>query len=204
MTVYAESNFVLEQALQQEEGESCEAIVKLASASRISLVIPAFSLAEPHEVITRKDKARSRLGIDLRAHLSELGRSKPHRWVRASFWDLTELLISVAQSERDRLRETMTLILKTAEIIPLDAVILSLAIEIQSAHGLSGQDSIVLASVLTHLGRQRPRESCFLNRNRKDFGEPGVRGRLDASDCLYFASFNQGLQYITSRTSELP
>ena len=48
MTVYVESNFVLEQALQQEQSESCDSLVRLAEAGDISLVIPAFSLAEPH------------------------------------------------------------------------------------------------------------------------------------------------------------
>jgi hypothetical protein len=43
MTVYVESNFVLEQALQQEQSESCDAIVNLAATGDISLVIPAFS-----------------------------------------------------------------------------------------------------------------------------------------------------------------
>lgn len=63
MRVYVESNFVLEQALQQEQCEACESILQLASAGRISLCVPAFSLAEPHQALTLKDKARNRLSI---------------------------------------------------------------------------------------------------------------------------------------------
>ena len=46
--VSIETNFVLERAFEQEQSESCSRILELASHSRISLVIPAFSLAEPH------------------------------------------------------------------------------------------------------------------------------------------------------------
>ncbi len=60
MTVYVESNFVLEQALQQEQSDSCDAIVNLAVSGDISLVIPAFSLAEPHQALALKEKARNR------------------------------------------------------------------------------------------------------------------------------------------------
>src|SRR6266852_7690785 len=85
MTVYFESNFVLEQALQQEGCDSCAEIIGLASKGRITLAVPAFSLAEPHVAISGKEKARSRLSNDLRTQLFELGRSKPHRAVPASF-----------------------------------------------------------------------------------------------------------------------
>jgi hypothetical protein len=76
MNVYVESNFVLEHALEQEDCDSCAEIVRLAADGRLNLLIPAFSLAEPHHAIFSKAKARSRLGEDLRAQLGELGRSR--------------------------------------------------------------------------------------------------------------------------------
>jgi hypothetical protein len=85
VNVYVESNFVLEHALEQEECDTCAEIIRLASANRLKLVIPAFSLAEPHYAIFGKAKTRSRLGEDLRAQLGELGRSKPHREIPATF-----------------------------------------------------------------------------------------------------------------------
>lgn len=93
MTVYVESNFVLEQALQQEQSDSCDAIVNLAASGDISLVIPAFSLAEPHQALALKEKARNRLSNELQQQLSELGRSKPYRGVPDEFSALAGLLI---------------------------------------------------------------------------------------------------------------
>lgn len=161
MNVYVESNFVLEHALQQEESLSCREIIRLASAGQITLVVPAFSLAEPHQAISVKAKARSRLGGDLRSHLGELARSKPHREIPATFDVLAAVLIESAQLERDGLRQTVSAFLSNAEVIPLDALVLRSAANIEATFGLSGQDAIVLASVFGHLEANRPDQSCF-------------------------------------------
>ena len=104
MTVYVESNFVLEHSLQEEESDSCRAIIELALAGRISLAIPAFSLAEPHIALSGKERVRSRLSNDLRTHLSEMGRSRPHQEAPANFEPLAALLIGRAHEEREGLR----------------------------------------------------------------------------------------------------
>jgi predicted nucleic acid-binding protein len=199
MTVYVESNFVVEHALQQEEYESCDRIVRLASRGSIELVIPAFSLAEPHLAIAGKEKVRNRLSHDLRTHLAELGRSRRHREIPARFENLASVLIASARGERDGLRETITHLLRCAQIIALDTPVLKLASDVEERYGLSGQDSIVLASVLSDLEARHPRESCFLNRNSKDFDDPGILEGLEALGCRFFPRFGEGLRYISSR-----
>lgn len=199
MTVYVESNFVLEQSLQQEECDSCAAIIDLASRGLIILAVPAFSLAEPHGAISGKEKARARLSNDLRAQLNELARSKPHRAVLATYESLATVLIDSAQSERNGLRGTIAEMLRIANIIVLDAAILSSAAEIEVEYGLSGQDAVVLASILRHLDQYDPVESCFLNRNSKDFDDPDIRERLESHGCKFFAKFQGGLQYVAAR-----
>jgi predicted nucleic acid-binding protein len=199
MNVYVESNFVLEHALQQEQSHSCREIIRLASAGQITLVVPAFSLAEPHQAITAKAKARSRLGEDLRRHLGELGRSKPHREVPATFDVLAAVLIESAQVERDALRQAVSEFLSKAEIIPLDALVLRSAADIEATFGLSGQDSIVLASVLGHLEANRPDHSCFLNRNSGDFDDPDILDRLEGLHCKFFPNFTPAFSYVASR-----
>lgn len=53
MIVFVETNFLLELVYQQEEHESCEAILALAEAGRIDLVLPAFSVAEARSTLLR-------------------------------------------------------------------------------------------------------------------------------------------------------
>ena len=199
MTVYVESNFVLEQSLQQEDCDSCAEIMGLASKGRITLAVPAFSLAEPHVAILGKAKARSRLSNDLRTQLSELGRSKPHRAVPATFEALASVLIASAQFELEGLRDTISELLRTADVIALDAAILRSAADVQVEYGMSDQDAIVLASVFAHLDLHNPPESCFLNRNSKDFDDPGVHERLETRGCKFFWKFEDGLRYVVTR-----
>lgn len=199
MNVYVESNFVLEHALQQEESQSCAEIIRLASRGQIRLLVPAFSLAEPHQAISAKAKVRSRLGEDLRRHLGELARSKPHREIPATFDALSGALIASAQLEREGVRQTIWELLAVAEIIPLTAAVLRAAIDIEANFGLSGQDAIVLASVFGHLETDAPIESCFLNRNTRDFDDPDIRDKLEALRCKFFPKFAQALEYISSR-----
>jgi hypothetical protein len=200
MTVYVETNFVLELSLQQEECDTCHDIMRLASQGVIVLAVPAFSLAEPHVAILGKEKARTQLSRDLRSHLHDLGRSKPHRAVPASFDGLAGLLAASAQLERDGVRDTVSDILLTADVISLDGNILKSALDAQVEFGMSGQDAIVLASVLAHLDAHRPGKSCFLNRNKKDFDDPDIREKLEHYGCMFFGNFDQGLRYISTQT----
>jgi len=199
MTVYIESNFVLEQALQQEQSDACDSILDLAVSGLISLVVPAFSLAEPHHALALKAKARNRLSNELRTHMSELGRSKPYRALPDDFTALASILIQSAEQERDGLQRAIAGLLNTADIIPLDSFTLVFAGELQAGLGMSGQDAIVLASVVRHLENTTPSESCFLSRNSRDFDDPDVRDRLDQFACRYFADFDEALQYIRNR-----
>ena len=198
MNVYIETNFVLEYALEQDESDACVEIIKLAAAGKLRLQVLAFSLAEPHQAIAAKAKARARLSEDLRRHLGELGRSKPHCEIPATFEALAVALAASAQSEGEGVRRAVSTILQAAEIVALDGQILRSAAEIVDKYGLSGQDSIVLASVLSHLEKTKPRESCFLNRNTKDFDDPDIRELLEGFRCKFFAKFGAALAYISS------
>jgi predicted nucleic acid-binding protein len=199
MNVYVESNFVLEQALEQEQCESCKELIGIASAGSIRLVVPAFSLAEPHIALMRRGNERSRLSAELQKHLSELGRSKTYREVSGNFSELAALLIASAERERAGLQSATDGMLKAAEIIPLNSDVFHQAGGIQVAFDMSVQDSIVLASVVSHLAATKPAESCFLNRNTKDFDDPNVREMLDEFGCKFFGRFDDGLHYIEAR-----
>ncbi|MDR3704060.1 MAG: hypothetical protein P4L56_30710 [Candidatus Sulfopaludibacter sp.] len=69
----------------------------------------------------------------------------------------------------------------------------------QTDFGMPAQDAIVLASVVRHLAETKPVESCFLNRNTKDFDDPNVRQMLEEYRCRFFGRFDAGLRYISAR-----
>jgi hypothetical protein len=203
MNVYVESNFVLEQALEQEQCESCEQLIGIAFTGSLKLVVPAFSLAEPHGTLLNKKNARSRLENDLRPQLYELARSRAYREISATFDEYADLLTRSAERERAGLRRTIELLLRAAEVIPLDSGVLDMAGDMEASFELSAQDSIVFASVMSHLGDTEPEQSCFLNRNTRDFDHPGVRKMLDEFSCKFFGRFDEGLRYIEARLANI-
>jgi hypothetical protein len=45
----------------------------------------------------------------------------------------------------------------------------------------------------------KPTESCFLNRNTKDFADPNIRDVLDGFGCRFFGRFDHALGFIEAR-----
>lgn len=199
MDVYVESNFVLELALLQEQHESCQELLDLAQVKQITLIVPAFSLAEPYETLIRNNKKRQKLSQDLKKVLSQLSRSLPYQEQIRTFEDTTAFLISSQEEQKRRLDALIEKILEVCKIIPLTAEILTEAIKYQSEYNLEPQDSIVYASVLDHIKKSDERQRCFLNRNSKDFDDPDIKESLNSYDCLMLFRFDNGISYVKSK-----
>ena len=199
MIVYVESNFVLELAFLQEEYESCHDVLSLAESGEIDLVIPAFSIGEPYEVLIRRIKRRVELREQLTAEIRELSRSKPYSNLVQESNDITALLTSSGNEEKQRLDEVLSRILEVADVITIRASTMKSAIESQQSLNLSPQDSIVYASVLDHLSSADSGPKCFLNRNSRDFGNPDIQDELARYECQLIPRFEQGLGFIKAR-----
>lgn len=61
MNIYVETNFVLELTFEQKQCSSCEQILQLCEAGKAKLIVPAYSLAEPHEKLSRQARSRREL-----------------------------------------------------------------------------------------------------------------------------------------------
>lgn len=199
MDIYVESNFVLEVALEQEQHESCKRIIELSETGTARLIIPAYSLVEPYERIVRYAKRRTRVANDLSDQVKQLSRSKPYQEHTDALQRVTGLLVRSFQEEKDRFRQTVNKLLTFSQIIPLEAQVLINADGYQIDHDLSVQDSVVYASVLSHLSTSSTADKCFLNRNRKDFDDPDIEETLSSYGCKMLFSFDNGYGYISSR-----
>lgn len=202
MNVYVESNFVLEIALLQEQHASCEEILQLNEASKIQLVIPAYALAEPYETLVRHHKQRKRIKAEIDGELRQLARTTTYAQQLREFQSLTALLIDSADEETKRLERIRARILKAAEVVPLDTSVLATATQYQKIHGLSPQDSIMYVTVLSHLEQAQVSQSCFLNRNARDFDDPDLVDELSTYNCKLLVQFDAGYQFILSHLSQ--
>ena len=196
MNVYVESNFVLELALLQEQYESCQAILRLCETSRVRLVIPGYSVAEPHETLLRRQKQRKRLKKELDDEIRQIARTTTYADRLRRFDYLTSLLISVADEEAKRLDDVRTHLVKVGCVIPLDASVLVAATQYEKTHDFSPQDALVYSSVLSHLRRGDRQGSCFLNRNSRDFDDQNIVDELGTYNCKLLHRFDSGHDYI--------
>jgi predicted nucleic acid-binding protein len=201
VNVYVESNFVLALALLQEQHVGCEELMRLCEEGRIQLVIPAYSLAEPYETLTRRHRQRKRMKAELDDQLRQLARTMTYTHQLSGFQHLTTLLIDSADEEAKRLEEVRSRLLQVAEVIPLEASLLIAATQYQRRHGLSPQDALVYAGILLHLKQRQAPQSCFLNRNAKDFDDPDLVEELDVYNCKLLPQFDVGYQFVLSRLS---
>ncbi len=71
MNIYVETNFILELTFEQEQSASCEQILQFCEAEQTKLFIPAYSLAEPHEKLSRQKLKISGSITGLRGILSK-------------------------------------------------------------------------------------------------------------------------------------
>jgi hypothetical protein len=86
-----------------------------------------------------------------------------------------------------------------AQVIPLEASVLEAATRYQVDHDLSPQDALIYAAVLAHLKQSSAPESCFLNKNSKDFDDPDLVEELHTYNCKLMPRFDTGYQFILSR-----
>ena len=198
MNVYVESNFVLELAFLQAQHLSCEGLLGLSEAGQIQLVIPAYSLVEPYETLGRRQKDRKQLKADLDRELTQLERTSAYSERLGNLQNITALLNESAEEETARLQNVRGRLLRSAEVIPLGEEILGTAIACATAYDLSPQDALVCASVLMHLDRTTPRESCFLNRDVKDFKNPDLVDALRQRSCRMLPGFDIGHSLLTA------
>lgn len=196
MIVYVESNFILELAYLQEEYKSCEEILELAQENQITLVLPVYSIGEPYDSWVRRSKQRLDLHERLSRELIELSRSKPYVETLTDFQEITKILVESGEKEKEELDNTISKVLKTATIIPIDREVIKAAISFQKTRNLSPQDSIVYASVLSHLlGTSTEEKKCFITKNSKDFANPDIYTDLEACGCKLLTKFVNGVGY---------
>ena len=199
MNIYVETNFILELTFEQEQCSSCEQILKLVETEQAKLIIPAYSLAEPHEKLTRQARKRKELQRLLNAELTQLSRTDSYKSRIKSIQDIASLMVQSNEEEKHRFSQYRKRIFNIGEIVALTADILKEAVSHESAYDLTPQDALVYASVVNHLRCYKPPQACFLNRNSKDFDNPDIEEELNQFNCKIFLQFERGYSYIQSQ-----
>ena len=199
MILYAETNFVLELAFLRDEVDHAEALLALAENQRIRLVLPAFSLSEPYESMTRRSRDRRALLDRLGTEITELARSRPYASLDDTSRAFTSLVAQSADEEWTRLNSVQVRLLDAAEIVALSGETIRRGLGVGPAFGLSPQDALVFASVENHMAASGSEPKVFVTKNRKDFLTGEIGDRLAELDCKLLTRFEDARGYILSQ-----
>lgn len=201
MKIYIETNFVHELVFLQEQSESCEKILSISEEHTAQLIIPAFSLAEPLEKLHRQKNARLEIQKSLDTEIRQLSRTAGYVAKIQAIKDLDLLFSQSIEDERKRFEHYRKRILNAATVLPLDSKVLLESEILERKVNLSAPDAVVYASVYSHLQSNKIEDSCFLNRNSKDFDIPEIRAELEKFGCTMIPRFDDGLRFITTRSN---
>ncbi len=201
MNIYVETNFVLELTFRQEQYASCEQILQLCETGKAKLIIPAYSLVEPHEKLSRQARSRRKLQQSLDTELRQLSRTGSYTNRIKNIQDIARLFIQSNEEEQYCFNQCRERFLKIGEIVALTADIISEAASYETIYDLSPQDALVYTSVIDHLRRYQPKQACFLNRNSKDFDSPDIVSELNRFNCKMIPQFDDGYSFLQSQLS---
>jgi len=197
MIVYAESNFILELTLEQEQLVGAENILLAAERGRIILVVPSLGINEPFSTIAHRSRIRRQINTSITEQVKQLERSPTHSGLVTEIRAVAAKLASLEGHELSRLQSTMERVLKLATVVPVTPVVFADARNYASAFDLSLPDAIVLASVIHHATTRPPIEpKVFANRNPKDFDAPDIIRLLAAQGCELAATFDEAWKRI--------
>ncbi len=196
MTVYVESNFVVELARAQEQSTSCEALLALAESRAIRLALPAYALAEPNDTFRGTAKKREELFAAAQGPL-HLVRRTPTFAKQASDVedDLRTLLFEAQKQDWLQLHEVRTRLVAAAAVFPLTGSVVLAAQRAETEMGLKPQDALVYASVLNALRRSGGKPSLLLTRDT-GFDDPDIRAVLNGLGCDVLGRYDHGLQRV--------
>lgn len=199
MRTYVESNFVLELAYEQEEARDCRRIMEICKAGESPLVVPAFSLAEPHFAFQKRASNRKAVTEAYSREMRELRRGPLSSDVGDALTTVAAYLATTVAEEDAAVKSAIAAVAACSEVIPLDRAVIDAAARLYSTTPLKPADAMVLASVLIDLDRHQRVTSLFLNRNTKDFSDdPDVVELLRSRGCRLLGSFRAGARLLES------
>jgi PIN domain. len=166
--VAVETNFILQLALQQEQAEQAERILKLAEDKKIEIAIPACAFPEAYTKLVGLSKLRNKLLDDLRRELKQMARSKVHASLEQTSKDITDALATTGTQFADDLDKIANRLRACATIIPLTSEVTKVMSYLELLFDLEPGDAFIYASVESYLDTRKDEQKVFVTTD-KDF-----------------------------------
>lgn len=195
MTVYVESNFVLEIALGQREAAWAESILGFAAERGISLATPSIAMFEPLCTVRNRGDRRKNLMNRINEELVQLKRSQPHEQDIRELEPMAGLFTAIEEREKNRLHMTIQRMFEIATIIQVDRNTYREALDYVRDYGFSKtHDAIICASILGHLRQSDSAGGHYFATRDSDFFDPDIASMFGRLGCIVVPQFEECAQ----------
>ena len=194
MIVYAETNFILELTLGQEQCTSCRQLVNWAQGRQLDLRLPAYAFYESRAAILLKQEVRSKLKDAIDTQVEELGRTVPFGEFMEAFAPARATLSNITITETALLEEIIGALAACSSDIPLDRTAALDVTVFRDLRLIKGDaDLIIFSCIAADLEKRFAAgdvaPSIFVTRNSRDFGRD-AKGFLRKYACDVFTSYD--------------
>ena len=192
MTVYVESNFVLEIALGQGEAEWAESILNFSAEGGVSLAVPSIALFEPLCTLRNQSDRRRGLMNRMGEEIRHLKRSQPHEQDIRQLEPMAGLFTAIEEREKNRLHLTIQRMFEIAAIIQVDGNTFLAALDLVRDYGFSKtHDAIICASILGHLRQSGSAGEHYFATRDSDFFDPDIASMFKNFGCVVVPRFEE-------------
>ena len=150
---------------------------------------------EPAETLTRRARDWERLSREVQAELGQLRRTASLRAEADALAALATKAVQLVSEQHEAVRAEL---LQHGRVLPVDVSTLIEAERRRAAYGMTLPDAVMLACVLLECAAFPAKRSVFVNKNTKDFADPGIRDELQHVGCKFIGSFADGLAHVES------
>ena len=197
MNIYVELTFVLNLALTREKAFDYEEILTLCEESDANLILPAYSLVEAYETLLRRRESFGRIKEDLEKGSTPTASTKYSESDMKNLVEMSTYLTNSVDKDLKNFKHVQSRLLKTAELIPLDAKVIEHASQYrEEGNRMPAQEAIAFSSVLVHLESAHEELSLFFNRSPRGFGDIDAAAQLRNFNCELVTQFENGRQMI--------
>jgi predicted nucleic acid-binding protein len=196
MRIYAETNFLVELAREQDQAEACEEIVRRVEENEATLILPAFSLTEASNALDLHQRTRKEAAESITRTIANERRTSSGEQYEVARNALLVLLLQSNEYEANRLHDLTDRLIKVCTWIELTSTIALDGRKLEQRFKLRPFDAVVLAAVLSHLRASPAEKCCFVNSNKNDFNHSDIRAELAVSQCKLLTDFESAKGYL--------
>jgi predicted nucleic acid-binding protein len=171
MTLYIESNYLLEIAKNQEQAAACESLLQLAEQNRLTIVLPEIAIPEAMMSLQRSHDQRRNLQRSLQSEARELRRTAIHGPLVESITAIATASEQVIGDELSRFNVLVERLLLWCDTIPVTRTAYIDSQHLAGILALEEFDALIVTVVASHAVTVEDNWKAFTSRNTRDFDQ---------------------------------